>query len=67
MSFTNGDVYEGLWNEDKMSGSGTYVFSNGDKYEGMFSENMFNGTGTYTFKKNKKEYTGTWVNNSYKG
>ena len=62
--FINKDQYVGNWEEDKMSGQGTYTFANGDTYEGNFADNKFNGQGTYT--KDGKKYTGTWTNNEYK-
>ena len=63
-TFANGDIYQGNWIDDKMSGQGTYTFANGDTYVGEFSNNKFNGQGTYTKGNNK--YTGTWADNEYK-
>lgn len=34
MYFSNGDVFEGEWNNGRKSGRGVYKFANGDAYEG---------------------------------
>ena len=34
--FTNGDNYEGMWQNGLKHGRGKYSWSNGDYYEGAF-------------------------------
>lgn len=34
MMYANGDVYEGLWENDKKCGFGTMLFHTGEKYQG---------------------------------
>lgn len=34
--FTNGDTYEGMWQNGLKHGRGIYSWSNGDYYEGAF-------------------------------
>ena len=34
MKYKNGDICEGTWTNDKLSGDVTYVFANGNQYTG---------------------------------
>lgn len=36
MTFANGDIYEGEFVADKISGKGKYTWATGDVYEGEF-------------------------------
>lgn len=36
MYFSNGDMYEGMWQNGLKHGRGSYTWSNGDLYEGGF-------------------------------
>ncbi len=36
MAYSDGDIYEGSWIDDKIKGNGIYFFKNGDKLEGAF-------------------------------
>ena len=36
MTYKDGDVYEGMWEEDRRNGRGKLHYSNGDYYEGEF-------------------------------
>ncbi|XP_029656878.2 MORN repeat-containing protein 2, partial [Octopus sinensis] len=49
-----GTVYQGMWKDDAMNGTGQLKHSSGDVYEGGFLNNQFHGEGTYT-----------WANGSY--
>lgn len=51
-SYSNGDVYDGDWREDRKEGNGIgvvkvgrMVYKNGDCYEGQWSDDMRNGKG----------------------
>ena len=43
--FPWGEIYSGLWGEDKLNGGGKLIKENGDKYIGEFSNNRYNGCG----------------------
>ena len=32
MTYVNGDVFDGYWEDDKKSGAGKFTFANGDVY-----------------------------------
>ena len=50
-AYTNGDVYEGLFENGARQGSGTYKYRCGDVYEGSFENNLKTGLGRVTYKK----------------
>jgi hypothetical protein len=52
-------IYEGLWNQDKMHGTGRLTFPNGTSYEGEFQSNFYQGLGTYTWPDGA-QYAGRW-------
>lgn len=39
MIFSNGNIYEGEFEKDKITGKGKFKFNNGDIYEGEFKDN----------------------------
>jgi hypothetical protein len=43
----SGDVYEGLWSNERKHGLGVDNFVDGRGYYGEFSDNKFAGIGTY--------------------
>mgnify|MGYP001810314713 CR=1 FL=1 len=45
MKYTNGDVYEGMWETDKKHGLGKQIHRNGDIYEGEFVHGRKHGKG----------------------
>ena len=45
--YSNGDYYEGAFENDIRAGVGLYVWSNGETYEGEFKNNTMWGLGTY--------------------
>ncbi len=75
-----GDVYEGQFYEDKLTGTGTFTYANGDVYTGGLQDSMKQGYGVFTFVNGNK-YEGnfdkdvksgygtfTWANGAvYKG
>ena len=38
--FANGDVYDGMFKNDKINGEGTYTWANKIGYKGQFKNNM---------------------------
>ena len=49
MHFSNGSVYEGEWQGDKMHGKGKLTYANGSSYDGQFENGQYCGDGTLTF------------------
>lgn len=66
MKYSEGDVYEGEWNDDMMEGVGTMVYADGDKFTGSFIQGNFHGVGEY-FYKNGDHYKGEWKNDAFDG
>merc|ERR1719369_1496478 len=50
-AYTNGDVYEGLFEAGQRQGEGVYKYRHGDVYEGNFENNVKAGEGKLTYKK----------------
>jgi hypothetical protein len=50
MTFTNGDVYEGDWMNDKAHVKGKLTRANGDVYEGDFVSDTIQGKVEYTWR-----------------
>ncbi|EER00095.1 conserved hypothetical protein [Perkinsus marinus ATCC 50983] len=46
--YSNGDVYEGYFDDGKKAGDGVYTHGNGDVYEGSYKEGKRHGVGRYT-------------------
>lgn len=44
--WSDGKVYEGLWDNDKMNGYGRLILANGNIYEGCMKDNNREGKGT---------------------
>eukprot|EP01035_Chromulina_nebulosa_P020109 gene20109-26109_t len=65
-TYSNGDIYEGNWNNNKYHGYGKIKFTDGGKYEGIFSNGLYHGKGKYEYA-NGKVYDGNWVNGVYEG
>ena len=42
-------VYDGLWQDGKMHGQGTYVFPNGNRYEGEWQNDVKSGYGVLSY------------------
>lgn len=61
MVFPSGDVYEGMWVENKMCGEGTYTYkATGDIYSGSWENDKKSGAGRYEFGKDMSIFNGTW-------
>lgn len=65
-SFPNGDVYMGVWREDKFHGEGLYSYGNGDRFQGKFQEGRKNGRGAYHYTSGAV-YDGEWVKDKKNG
>ncbi|XP_052830912.1 MORN repeat-containing protein 2-like [Octopus bimaculoides] len=62
----DGTLYEGMWKDDAMNGTGLLRHSSGDVYEGEFLNNQFHGEGTYTWA-NGSYVKGNFVKNKMEG
>jgi hypothetical protein len=63
MIYPNGDIYEGMWVENKMEGEGTYTYKKtGDIYSGAWVANSKNGQGRYEFGADFSIFNGIWAN-----
>ena len=58
--WSNGDTYEGEWEEGFAHGLGVYTYSCGDIFEGTLQQDKFDGYGVFTTAQNVK-YRGAWV------
>ena len=65
-TYTNGNVYEGCFNEGVKQGKGVFRFADGDVYEGEYENDMRNGVGVYSYKNGNK-YDGEWCDNVKSG
>ena len=58
--------YEGFYENDEISGKGTYMWKNGDKYVGHFKNDVRSGFGTYYYSDGDR-YEGNWENGKRNG
>lgn len=61
-----GDIYEGEFNNNKITGYGHYIWSNKHEYIGNFIEGEMNGKGRYIWPDGS-EYEGEYINNIKEG
>ena len=59
--FPWGEIYSGLWSEDKLNGGGRLTKENGDSYLGEFSNNQYSGCGLL-IKTDGTTQSGVWKN-----
>lgn len=64
--YSNGSVYEGSWNYDKMEGFGSLKIPKEGIYQGEFMDNVFSGEGAFIYE-NGDVYKGKWANNKKEG
>ncbi|MBK7009020.1 MAG: hypothetical protein IPH36_10530 [Saprospiraceae bacterium] len=62
MTYANGDVYKGSWNNDYPSGEGEYFFADGSSYAGQFINGNFDGRGRFR-EIDGSSYDGEWKDN----
>lgn len=55
-----GDIYEGEFKEDLMSGFGVMAFSNGDSYAGDWLDDAMHGAHGLYVKADGTTYEGGW-------
>jgi hypothetical protein len=74
MTYSNGDFYEGEFENDVKNGTGKVTYSNGDFYEGEFENDKFNGKGKLTRKQTftdeefyTETYDGEFENGKFNG
>ncbi|KAJ8768171.1 hypothetical protein K2173_021111 [Erythroxylum novogranatense] len=65
-TWLDGTIYEGDWEEGKMTGKGKILWPSGAKYEGDISGGYLHGFGTF-IGPNGSEYLGTWRMNIQHG
>ena len=66
MSYTNHQIYQGEWKNDKRNGRGTLTSPNGKTYTGEFQNDAKEGKGTIQYP-NGTTYTGYWKYNKMNG
>jgi hypothetical protein len=64
--YTNGDEYDGDWEDGKKNGQGTLTYANGGSYEGEWTDNMRDGYGVNKWA-NGDHYSGNWKDNKRNG
>ena len=55
-TYSNGDVYEGDYANDKRHGHGVFTYYDGDKYEGEWKNGKIEGYGVYTYDDGGRDY-----------
>lgn len=60
------DSYEGIFEENEITGSGTYYWGSGNTYTGQFLKGKMNGKGKYKWV-NGEEYEGEYIYNIKQG
>ena len=55
----DGREFDGEWSENKMHGSGIFLWKDGRKYEGQYVDDKKEGKGTFTWPDGRK-YEGDW-------
>ena len=67
MSFAaTGDIYEGYFQNDEITGIGVFKYSNGDVYEGGFLNSQKHGSGVFTYA-NGNSFEGNYANDVRSG
>ena len=61
-----GEIYEGDFLKDEITGNGCYIFNNKNSYKGEFLEGKMHGKGIYQYL-NGNEYEGEYNNNVKEG
>jgi hypothetical protein len=65
--YSNGDLYEGQWRNNKPDGQGNYRFSRPrQQYDGQFEQGRIHGIGTMKFADGSW-YQGSWENGKMNG
>jgi len=64
--YSNGDIYEGFWNDGMYHGHGKYIYANGNIYEGSFKNDKKYGYGKIIYS-NGNIYEGYFKENKMFG
>ncbi|CAD5118288.1 DgyrCDS7002 [Dimorphilus gyrociliatus] len=59
-TLSNGDTYEGMYENNKRHGQGTYRFKNGARYIGEWNKGKKHGQGMFIYPDGSK-YEGSWA------
>ena len=62
MQYTNGDIYVGNWEADKITGTGKMIYADGFIYEGEWKNSKKHGKGIVTYVKENVILEATWKN-----
>ena len=58
MNYSNENIYNGNWKENRKEGKGIMIYKNGNKFEGIFKEDkVYIGNG-YIYYENGDIYNG---------
>ncbi len=49
MTYSDGSVYDGKWDNDSRCGFGVFAYKNGDSYTGHWKMDKENGDGSYRY------------------
>lgn len=66
MRYSNGNVYQGTWEEGKPHGMGIMAFASGVVYDGAWNRGKMTGNGVLT-SPSGNVYTGEFLNGRYHG
>ena len=58
MTHANGDVYEGIWRDDKAFGYGVFIDTNNSRFEGEWVNDLQHGVGVETWDNGTAKYSG---------
>ena len=64
--FPDGSVYDGLWEDNKRSGSGVMIWPDGHRYEGEWSDDKCSGSGHMIFE-DQGSYIGEFQADEFHG
>jgi len=67
MTWSDGDRYEGEWNENGANGKGQYKFANGSWQNGTFLDGKLHGRGTRYDVDNRRKTTGNFDGDKLNG
>uniref|UniRef100_A0A6C0K1G5 Ubiquitin-like domain-containing protein n=1 Tax=viral metagenome TaxID=1070528 RepID=A0A6C0K1G5_9ZZZZ len=66
MTYLDGSIYKGEWENDQRHGKGKLIYANGESYEGEWKDDKRDGKGKMTFPS-RGSYEGDWKDNKMDG